>query len=51
MKDHNHCHAKSNDMHEGGRALKDDGIGDLNVSRIAVRDDARGTGDRRGRAH
>lgn len=38
-------------MHEGGSALEDDSIGDLNVSRIAVRDDARGTRDRRRRAH
>lgn len=38
-------------MHEGGSALEDNGIGDFNVSRIAVRDDTRGTGDRRGRAY
>jgi hypothetical protein len=50
MQDHNHRHAKRNDMHERSSTLENDSIGDLNVPRIAIRYDARGPGDRRRRA-
>lgn len=51
MQDHNHRHGERNDVHKRGGALEYDCIGDLNVPRIAVGDDARGTRYRRGRAH
>jgi hypothetical protein len=51
MQDHNHRHGHCIDVHKRGCALEYDCIGDLNVPRIAVGDDARGTRYRRGRAH
>lgn len=38
-------------MHKGGSALEDNSVGDLDIPRITVGDDARGTRDRRRWAH
>lgn len=40
MQDHDYCHAKRHDMHKGRGTLEDNGICDLNISRIAVGYDA-----------
>jgi len=51
MQNHNHRHGQCNDMHKRGGTLEYDSIRNLNVPRIAVGDNARGTGYRRGRAY
>jgi hypothetical protein len=45
VQDHNHGHDKGGDVHEGGGALEDDGVGQLNIARIAVGFDAKRLGD------
>jgi hypothetical protein len=40
VQDHDHCHAKRHDMHEGRGTLEDYGICHLNIPRIAVGYDA-----------
>jgi hypothetical protein len=51
MQDHNHSHTERQDMHEGCSTLKNDGICDFDVPRIAIGDEARRPGDCRRRAY
>lgn len=51
MQDHDHSHAERQNMHEGRGALKDNGICDFNVPRIAIGYEARRPGDCRRRAY
>lgn len=46
MQNHNHGHAKRNDMHKRGSTLEYDGIRNLNIPRIAVGYDTRSPGYR-----
>lgn len=43
MQDHNGNHRQSGDMYTVGRTLENDGVGDFNVSRIAIRKNPSGT--------
>lgn len=46
MQQHDHRHDQRNNMHHARRALEDDGVGHLNVARIAIRLDADAQGHR-----
>lgn len=43
VQDHDHRHSKGNDVDEGRSALENDGVGQLDIPRIAVGYDAGGT--------
>lgn len=43
VQDHDHRHSKGNDVNEGCSALKNDCVGQLDISRITVGYDAGGT--------
>lgn len=38
MQDHNHGHPQRDDMDKGRSAFENDGVGQLDIARIALRD-------------